>query len=491
MADRGACRTLVECCRCWTPHTHGAGRPGRLARARRPGGSRRPQARLAAPLRLPARRRAPARAAPARPAGGVARTRGPRPGSHLLLEPTPVAVLLVGGRVGAGAAALAGVPGDHGPAELLGGGGARLQRRHRGPLAWPRRRRGHRASTRTGRRTRWPVGFVLLQHGLDGRRRGPSTSASRWSWALVHAGFVLAESLVLVVFWHANEVARAEQDRLHAEQERALQRPRLLSCTRSVHGQSSVQARLAETDRIRTDLIGTVSHEFRTPLTEHPRRGAHAAQARRRGSTRTPRHQLLHGRARPAGAPVAAAGEHAARPRRRPRPTRRRSAEVDAVAAEVAMLAGAPRAGDPPVSVRRRRRARSPASTGTRCTRCWPTSSTTRSSTARPGPSRSWSPVARTSAGRLADGQQRGRRRSTSREQSASLFLPFTQADSGVTRGARGHSASGLYVVQPARRGLRRDGRRCAATAAGSTVELQPAAGRWTRRPSASRRPRV
>ena len=33
------------------------------------------------------------------------------------------------------------------------------------------------------------------------------------------------------------------------------------------HGQTSVQARLAETDRIRADLIGSVSHEVRTPLT--------------------------------------------------------------------------------------------------------------------------------------------------------------------------------------------------------------------------------
>ena len=89
------------------------------------------------------------------------------------------------------------------------------------------------------------VAVVGGQHGLLGVPGG-------WVWSLVHAGFVLAEAAVLVVFWHANEAAQADQERLR----KAL-----------VVGQTSVQARIAETDRIRTDLIGTVSHEFRTPLT--------------------------------------------------------------------------------------------------------------------------------------------------------------------------------------------------------------------------------
>jgi signal transduction histidine kinase len=57
---------------------------------------------------------------------------------------------------------------------------------------------------------------------------------------------------VLILFWHASEQARAEEERLR----QAL-----------AEGTDSVQARLAEADRIRADLIGTVSHEFRTPLT--------------------------------------------------------------------------------------------------------------------------------------------------------------------------------------------------------------------------------
>jgi signal transduction histidine kinase len=75
---------------------------------------------------------------------------------------------------------------------------------------------------------------------------------SPWAWALLHAGFVLAESAVLVLFWHANEQAHGEKQRLREELD---------------EGTDSLRARLAEADRMRADLIGTVSHEFRTPLT--------------------------------------------------------------------------------------------------------------------------------------------------------------------------------------------------------------------------------
>ncbi len=171
------------------------------------------------------------------------------------------------------------------------------------------------------------VSFVVLQHGLMG-------STDSWGWALGHAAFVLAEALVLVLFWHASESARAEQERMRL----AL-----------LQGQTSVRARLEETDRIRNDLIGTVSHEFRTPLT-----GIRAAALTllKRGDRLDPagRAQLLHAvldqqerLSRLLENMLTAAQATATDPSA--------SAEVDAVAAEVAMLAGAARPECPPVSV--------------------------------------------------------------------------------------------------------------------------------------------
>lgn len=171
------------------------------------------------------------------------------------------------------------------------------------------------------------VVFVALQHALLGDSTG-------WGTALVHAAFVLAEATVLVVFWHASEASRAEQEDM---------REALLD------GQSSVRARLEETDRIRTDLIGTVSHEFRTPLTGI--RGA-ALTLLKRGERLDPaaRATLLHAvldqqerLSRLLENMLTAAQATATDPSA--------ATEVDAVAAEVAMLAGATRPECPPVSL--------------------------------------------------------------------------------------------------------------------------------------------
>lgn len=285
------------------------------------------------------------------------------------------------------------------------------------------------------------VGAVLLGHGLAG------AADERWGWALVHAGFVLAVSAVLVVFWHANEVARAEQERLRVEQDRLRAEQRSLRAHAEqlhevlAHGQTSVQARLAETDRIRTDLIGTVSHEFRTPLTSI--RGT-ALTLLKRGDRldESVRQQLLHGLltqqerlSRLLENMLTAAEASATDPSA--------SSEVDAVAAEVAMLAGAQRPAEPPVSV-----------------------------LVEPGT------VARIDrqalhqvlANLIDNAQQHGapgavpilaagrdertvwltvsnEGTTLTQEQSTNLFLPFTQAESGVTRGAEG-LGMGLYVVK-------------------------------------------
>ena len=96
------------------------------------------------------------------------------------------------------------------------------------------------------------VAFVVLHHGLVVVLPGVAAPGESWGWALVHAGYVLAESAVLVLFWRANELSREAEARARDE---------------LTVGQDSVRARLADADRMREDLIGTVSHEFRTPLT--------------------------------------------------------------------------------------------------------------------------------------------------------------------------------------------------------------------------------
>ena len=123
------------------------------------------------------------------------------------------------------------------------------------------------------------VGFVLAQQVLVAEGSSvPAGVTSSWASAAVHVGGVLAQVLVLMLFWRANELSRLQQEQLRTE----------LSV-----GRTSVQARLAETERIRADLIGTVSHEFRTPLTGI--RGA-ALTLLKRGDRLDPasRNGLLH-----------------------------------------------------------------------------------------------------------------------------------------------------------------------------------------------------
>ncbi|MGF7238935.1 MAG: sensor histidine kinase [Frankia sp.] len=82
--------------------------------------------------------------------------------------------------------------------------------------------------------------------------RQGSAAWNTWTVAAVNAGFVLALALAQLIFWHHNE-----QSRRRVEQYRE----------QLYEGQQSLMARLEETDRIRSDLVATVSHEFRTPLT--------------------------------------------------------------------------------------------------------------------------------------------------------------------------------------------------------------------------------
>jgi signal transduction histidine kinase len=179
------------------------------------------------------------------------------------------------------------------------------------------------------------VGFVLLQQAvLAEGSHVPADMETTWTSAIVHVGAVLAQSLVLVLFWRANEMSRVQQEQLRTE----------LSI-----GRSSVQARLAETERIRADLIGTVSHEFRTPLTGI--RGA-ALTLLKRGDRLDPtsRNGLLHA--------VLDQQERLSRLLENMLIAARATevdptavTDVNAVAAEVAMLASAGRPGAARVSV--------------------------------------------------------------------------------------------------------------------------------------------
>ena len=154
------------------------------------------------------------------------------------------------------------------------------------------------------------------------------------SAALVRIGFVLVEAGVLAVFWRAGERAREEEAVLQA----ALW-----------EGQASVRARLEETDRIRTDLIGTVSHEFRTPLTGI--RGTALTLLKRGGRLdEAGRQDLLKGLLEQQER-LSRLLENMLTAARATSADASAIAEVDAVAAEVAMLAGATRPGCPPISV--------------------------------------------------------------------------------------------------------------------------------------------
>ena len=69
--------------------------------------------------------------------------------------------------------------------------------------------------------------------------------------AAMHAAFIVALAGAQVVFWRYNQQERSRTERYRHQ---------------LYEGQQSLMARLEETDRIRTDLVATVSHEFRTPL---------------------------------------------------------------------------------------------------------------------------------------------------------------------------------------------------------------------------------
>lgn len=99
------------------------------------------------------------------------------------------------------------------------------------------------------------IAFVLLEHGVLGQMDEGNVfdhPGNAWGLAFVHAGFVSALAIAQLAFWHYQERASANEERYRRE---------------LYDGQQSLVARLADAAQLRSDLVGTVTHEFRTPLT--------------------------------------------------------------------------------------------------------------------------------------------------------------------------------------------------------------------------------
>jgi len=195
------------------------------------------------------------------------------------------------------------------------------------------------------------LAFVLLHHAVF---VGPRAGDGSLSWLAVHGGFVLAESAVLVLFWRADERSRrAEQRARLAEREARGAAEQAQGAAQQARqelaqGQDSVQARIEAADRIRADLIGTVSHEFRTPLTSIRvaaltlrKRGDRLDEQRREEMWKA----IIDGQER-----LSRLLENMLLAATATNVDPEASTEVDAVAAEVAMVVAAQR-GSAPVSV--------------------------------------------------------------------------------------------------------------------------------------------
>ncbi len=100
--------------------------------------------------------------------------------------------------------------------------------------------------------------FVVVGHGSIGALtpeamyNHPAAVARPWLWALIHGGYVLALAAGQIVFWNVME----------REHERARRYYRQL-----YEGEHALAARQRQAEELKKELIGIVSHEFRTPLT--------------------------------------------------------------------------------------------------------------------------------------------------------------------------------------------------------------------------------
>jgi len=87
---------------------------------------------------------------------------------------------------------------------------------------------------------------VVLDHGAIGTLaptvvyNHPGAQHHPWHWALIHGGFILAESAALLIYWRVNETVQVD---LSKEKERA-----------------------EEASRAKSQFLANMSHEIRTPM---------------------------------------------------------------------------------------------------------------------------------------------------------------------------------------------------------------------------------
>lgn len=102
------------------------------------------------------------------------------------------------------------------------------------------------------------IAFVVVHHGALGTLypeevyNHAAAIANPWLWAGIHALFVSGASVVYVIQWRLNEMARNDARSLY----RTL-----------YEGQRSLVHQLEEAATMKDELVSTVSHELRTPLT--------------------------------------------------------------------------------------------------------------------------------------------------------------------------------------------------------------------------------
>ena len=98
------------------------------------------------------------------------------------------------------------------------------------------------------------VAYVLMGHGVIGTLF-PGTifhHPGGWLWALIFGGFVLAACVAYVIFWKQTERVQIAAQASFAQ---------------LYEGERAVVAQLRQAQRVKSELIGIVGHEFRTPLT--------------------------------------------------------------------------------------------------------------------------------------------------------------------------------------------------------------------------------
>ncbi|HVM20482.1 MAG TPA: HAMP domain-containing sensor histidine kinase [Egibacteraceae bacterium] len=102
------------------------------------------------------------------------------------------------------------------------------------------------------------VAYVMVSHGAVGAvapgsiYSHPGGAEAPWLWAVIHGGFLLAAASANVIFWK-----QTERQQMAAQE----------YYSRLYEGERAVVEQLRQAETVKSELIGVVGHEFRTPLT--------------------------------------------------------------------------------------------------------------------------------------------------------------------------------------------------------------------------------